>query len=147
MHDRQFARVGPMRAKVFFYICAAMAAFLGWRLYKVQVIDGPVLAREALAQRSDTVEVFARRGSILDRDGNVLVRSLPSQSVYLVPHDIVDPEMTVQKLETIFGTLDPAIVEEMHVHSLWFVWLARKVPNEVADRVRALDLPGVQLKQ
>ncbi len=136
-----------MRAKVFFYLCAAMAAFLGWRLYKVQVIDGPVLAREALAQRSDTVEVFARRGSILDRDGNVLVRSLPSQSVYLVPHDIVDPEMTAQKLETIFGTLDPAIVEEMHVRSLWFVWLARKVPNEVADRVRALDLPGVQLKQ
>lgn len=147
MHNRQFARVGPMRAKVFFYVCALIAAFLGWRLYKVQVIDGPVLAREALAQRSDTVEVFARRGSIMDRDGNVLVRSLPSQSVYVVPHDILDPDGTVQKLETVFGRLDPQVVEAIHDRSEWFVWLSRKVPNDVADRVRALNLPGVQLKE
>ena len=147
MHNRQFARVGPMRAKVFFYVCAIMAAFLTWRLYKVQVLDGPALAREALEQRSDTVEVFARRGSLEDRDGNVMVRSLPSQSVYLVPHDILDPDGTVAKLETIFGKLDPAIVTAMRDRSLWFVWLARKVPTDIADRVRSLDLPGVQLKQ
>jgi cell division protein FtsI/penicillin-binding protein 2 len=91
--------------------------------------------------------VFARRGSITDRDGNVMVRSLPSQSVYLVPHDILDPQATTDKLETIFGKLDPAIVTAMHDRTLWFVWLARKIPADVADRVRALDLPGVQLKQ
>jgi cell division protein FtsI/penicillin-binding protein 2 len=146
MHGRKFARVGPTRAKAFFYICAAMAAFLTWRLYKVQVIDGPSLAREALAQRSDTVEVFARRGAILDRDGNVLVRSLPSQSVYVVPHDILDPDATVTALKSIFGTLDPAVVTAIHDRSLWFVWVARKVPSDTAKRVKALDLPGVQLK-
>ena len=57
------------------------------------------MRREALAQRSDTVEVFARRGSILDRNGNVLVRSLPSESVYAVPREIVDPDAAAAKLE------------------------------------------------
>jgi cell division protein FtsI/penicillin-binding protein 2 len=147
MHRRTFARVGPMRAKVFFYVCLAVALFLAWRLYKVQVIDGPVLAREALAQRSDTIELFARRGSILDRDGNVLVRSLPSQSVYVVPHDIFDPETTIAKLQTVFGKLDPTLTAEIHDRSLWFVWVERKVPFGIADRVRALHLAGVHLKE
>ena len=69
----------------------AVALFLAWRLCDVQALKGPLYAKEALAQRSDTVEVFARRGSILDRYGNVLVRSLPSESVYAVPREIVDP--------------------------------------------------------
>jgi stage V sporulation protein D (sporulation-specific penicillin-binding protein) len=136
-----------MRAKIFFYLCAAMALYLGARLYLVQVVQGPSLAAKALAQRSDTVEVFARRGFIADRNGTVLVRSLPSESVYAVPHDLTDPDATVAKLQAIFGKLDPTIVADLHDKSLWFVWIARKVPVEVADRVREENLGGVQLKE
>jgi hypothetical protein len=93
MHQRTFARVSPVRAKIVFYACLSMAVYLVWRLYDVQVLHGPAYAREALAQRSDTIEVFARRGSILDRNGNVLVRSLPSESVYAVPRDLSDPSI------------------------------------------------------
>ena len=147
MHQRQFARVGPMRAKVFFYLCAIVAIFLGWRLYKVQVIDGPVLAREALAQRSDTVEVFARRGSITDRDGNPLVRSLPSQSIYAVPHDITDVDATVAKLRPLLGNLSPDTISALGDKKLWFVWLARKVSVDVATRIKDLQLPGIALRE
>jgi stage V sporulation protein D (sporulation-specific penicillin-binding protein) len=147
MHKRTFARVGPARAKVFFYVCAGIAAFLAWRLYDVQVLHGPLYAREAYAQRSDTVEVFARRGSILDRNGNVLVQSMPSESVYAVPHDIVDADLAAAKLKGIFGKLDPSTLEALHDRRLWFVWIQRKVSHDIAERVRALDLTGVQLKE
>ena len=147
MHKRTFARVGPMRAKVFFYICVAIAAFLTWRLYDVQVMHGPLYAREAYAQRSDTVEVFARRGSIMDRNGTVLVRSMPSESVYAVPHDIVDANLAATKLKGIFGKLDAQTVASLHDRRLWFVWIQRKVSHDVAERVRALQLAGVQLKE
>ena len=136
-----------MRAKLFFYLCAAMALYLGLRLYLVQVVQGPTLAAKALAQRSDTVEVFARRGFIADRNGTVLVRSLPSESVFAVPHDLTDPDATVAKLRAIFGKIDPATIAQLHDKSLWFVWIARKVPVEIADRVRKADLGGVQLKE
>lgn len=136
-----------MRAKLFFYLCAAMALYLGVRLYLVQVVQGPTLAAKALAQRSDTVEVFARRGFIADRNGTVLVRSLPSESVFAVPHDLTNPDATVAKLQAIFGKLDPATIAQLHDKSLWFVWIARKVPVEIADRVRKADLGGVQLKE
>jgi stage V sporulation protein D (sporulation-specific penicillin-binding protein) len=136
-----------MRAKFLFYACLLIALFLVWRLVDVQVRNGPTYARQALAQRSDTVEVFARRGTILDRDGNVMVRSLPSESVYAVPRDITDPNRTVAALNKAVGKISPGIVEALHDKRSWFAWIARKVPHDVAERVRALGLPGIALKE
>lgn len=147
MHQRTFARVSPFRAKSVFYVLFLTAAYLVWRLYDVQVLHGATYSREALAQRSNAVEVFARRGSILDRNGNVLVRSLPSESVYAVPRDLADPAATIAKLARIFGKLDPSTVAELHDKKSWFAWIARKVPHEVAERVRALGVNGVALKE
>ena len=147
MHQRTFARVAPMRARLFFYACVSVALFLAWRLCDVQGLKGELYGREALAQRSDTVEVFARRGSILDRNGNVLVRSLPSESVYAVPREIVDPGAAVSKLQRIFGKLDATTIAALHDRHLWFVWIARKVPHEIAARVRGLSLIGIDLKE
>lgn len=147
MHQRTFARVAPLRARLFFYACMVVALFLAWRLCDVQALKGALYAREALAQRSDTVEVFARRGSILDRNGNVLVRSMPSESVYAVPREIVDPDTAATRLQKIFGRLDAATLAALHDRHLWFVWIARKVPHDTAARVRALGLLGVDLKE
>ena len=145
MHKRTFSRVGPRRAKLLFYALLLVAVYLSWRLVDVQLIKGPVYAKQALEQRSDTIEVFARRGSILDRDGNTLVRSLPSESVYAVPHDLADPDQTIAQLQRIFGKLDKATTDLLHDPHLQFVWIARKIPHDVADKVQALDLPGISV--
>ncbi len=136
-----------MRARFFFYACMIVALFLTWRLVEVQALNGALYAREALAQRSDTVEVFARRGSILDRNGNVLVRSSPSESVYAVPREIADADAATAKLTKIFGRLDPSAAAALHDRHLWFVWIARKVPHDVAQRIRRLGLTGIDLKE
>jgi stage V sporulation protein D (sporulation-specific penicillin-binding protein) len=122
-----------------------VSLYLTWRLVDVQLIHGPIYAKQALAQRSDTVEVFARRGSILDRDGNVLVRSLPSESVYAVPHDLGDPDKTIAALTPIVGKIDKATADLMHDRHLQFVWIARKIPHDEADKISALNLPGISL--
>ncbi len=143
MHKRTFSRVGPRRAKMLFYGLAFVAAYLSWRLFDVQMVHGTVYAKEALAQRSDTVEVYARRGSILDRDGSVLVRSLPSESVYAVPHDLTDPDETIKQLERVVGKIDKSTAALLHDRHLQFVWIARKIAPDIADRVQALDLTGI----
>ena len=124
----------------------AIALFLTWRLCDFQIIQGPVLAKEALEQRSDTIEVFARRGTIYDKDGNVLVRSLPSESIYAVPSQLSDPEGTARKLSAILGTLSPAVLAGLHDRHLEFTWVARKVSPDVAERVRAANLEGIDFK-
>ena len=147
MKKRAFARVPPVRARAVFYIFTVVSLFLAWRLFYVQIQQGPALAKAALEQRSDTIDVFARRGSITDRNGNVLVRSLPSQSIYAVPHDIIDPKATVQKLTPILGKLDPQTVALLSDKKAWFVWLARKVSHDRAVKIRSLHLPGIQIKR
>lgn len=145
MHKRTFARVGPRRAKALFYALLLVGAYLSWRLVDVQLLKGPLYAKEALEQRSDTVEVFARRGSILDRDGNVLVQSLPSESVYAVPHDLTDADAAIRALQPLLGKIDSSTASLLHDRTLRFVWIARKIPHDVAAKVQGLNLAGVSL--
>lgn len=143
MAARAFARLAPGRAKAAFYIIAALGLFLTWRLYDVQIRQGPRLARQALSQRSETVLQFAKRGAIFDRDGTVLVRSLPSQSVYAVPSNITAPHATAVALAPLLG-LRPAALEAILRERSQFHWLARKIPYEAAQRIKALAIVGIQ---
>src|SRR5665213_4606087 len=88
MIDRAFARVPVIRAKLAILATVWVTAWLTYRLSDVQIRQSATLSRLALSQHSETVDAFAKRGSILDRDHTVLVRSLPSESVYAVPTSI-----------------------------------------------------------
>jgi stage V sporulation protein D (sporulation-specific penicillin-binding protein) len=147
MHKRAFSRVAPFRAKFFFYVCFAIALYLVWRLYDVQVLHGPAYAREALNQRSRVITIAGHRGSILDRDGSELVRSLPSESIYVDPHEIGNVDETAWRLRAIVGPLDSQTVALLHDPQAQFVYIARKVPHDEAQRVAALGLPGVGVEQ
>jgi len=147
VHRRNFSRVAPRRAKALFYIAAAIALILAWRLVEVQVFKGPIYAKQALAQRSDTVDVFARRGSILDREGNVLAYSLPSESVYAVPHDLGDANTTIARLQKVLGKVAPSTASLLRDRTLQFVWVARKIPHDQADAISALQLPGISVME
>jgi cell division protein FtsI/penicillin-binding protein 2 len=143
--SRAFARVAPVRAKAAFYLILAIGAFLTWRLFDVQIRQGPRLARQALSQRSETVQQSAKRGSIFDRDGAVLVRSLPSQSVYAVPAIVLDPHATAAALAPLIGLGVTELESILREHSQ-FHWLARKIPYEAAQRIKALAMPGIYLE-
>jgi stage V sporulation protein D (sporulation-specific penicillin-binding protein) len=147
MHGRTFSRVGPRRAKILFYAVAIIALILAWRLIDVQVLKGPIYAKQALQQRSDTVDVFARRGSILDRDGNVMVYSLPSESIYAVPHDLANPAKTIAQLRRVLGKLSDSTLAQLQDRTLQFAWVARKIPHDQADAIAALQLPGVSVME
>jgi stage V sporulation protein D (sporulation-specific penicillin-binding protein) len=142
MAARAFARVAPVRAKVSLAFVVLIALGLVLRLGQIQIRDGPALARKALSQHDATHETFARRGAILDRDGGVLVRSLPSESIYAVPGSVTDKHATALALAPILHE-SPADVEAQLKGDGQFHWLARKVPHETAERVRALNITGI----
>ncbi len=145
MAARAFARVAPVRAKVSLVVVVALAMLLAVRLGDVQIRQGPTLAHRALLQHDATLESFARRGAILDRDGNVLVRSLPSQSVYAVPAEVTDPHGVALKLAPLLRKPPRALESELRT-KLEFTWLARKVPHDVAERIHTLGIAGIDTK-
>ena len=147
MIDRAFARVPVVRAKLAILATLLITAWLTWRLSDVQIRQSATLSRRALSQHSETVDAFAKRGAILDRDGGVLVRSLPSESVYAVPTSIAaaDVPKVAAQLAPILGYA-PDRIEAALGERTPFRYLKRKIPHAVAERVRALNIDGIGLK-
>jgi cell division protein FtsI/penicillin-binding protein 2 len=55
------------------------------RLVSLQVFEHDDLAKQAQHQQSRTIEISAMRGSILDRTGQPLAKSMPAESVCVNP--------------------------------------------------------------
>ncbi|HMA82070.1 MAG TPA: penicillin-binding protein, partial [Candidatus Binatia bacterium] len=65
---------------------------VGGRAVQLQVLQGDKLMR--LGQRQHLKEwiVLPKRGALVDRNGEPLALSLESQSVYVRPHRVRDPD-------------------------------------------------------
>ncbi len=122
--------------------CGALAARLAW----IQVWRGPALFRRASAIRTRMVPVQARRGTIIDQQGEILAESVGADSVYATPAQVVNRVATSVAVARVLG-LDPARVERRLSQRLATVWLARKVGTAQAVAVRRLALPGIHIVQ
>ena len=71
-------------------------AFLpvGLRLYDLMVTNYDYYSRKALNNQSRTTQVSADRGTIYDRNMNILAGSATVENVYLDPHELISPKRT-----------------------------------------------------
>ncbi len=114
------------------------------RAYQVQIIRGPKYAEEARRQHLATEVITGRRGSIMDRHGNVLARSVQSRSVYVRPHEIKNKPDTAAFLAKSLEIPVKQVRAQLD-SARPFVWVARKVKQRLADTVKEGNMPGVYL--
>ena len=72
------------RLAVVSYIIVGMIALLLFGFWKLQIIDSDRYAQLAERNRIRSIPIIAPRGSMLDRDGRVLIDNYPSFSVLLL---------------------------------------------------------------
>ena len=123
---------------------ALVWALLWTRAYQVQIIRGPKYAEEARRQHVATELLTGRRGSIMDRHGNVLARSVQSRSIYVRPQEIKNKPETVAFLAKTLE-ISPKQVRAQLDSTRPFVWVARKVNQRLAESVKEGNMPGVYL--
>ena len=133
------------RAKAAFYVSFLIAFFLAGKLYYVQIHEGPKLAAIALDQRLSTVDVAAHRGTIFDREGAALVRSLAAQSVYVTTANVKDASIEARALAPVLREMPLAEIRATLASKTPHLQLAHKVTAAQATRIAALDLDGVEL--
>lgn len=125
-----------------FFLLAWLGLWLraGW----VQVVKGPQYSE--LARRQHLAAEFerGRRGNILDRNGVVLAKSIPIESVYTRPLEIPDAWQTAQVLAPILGEPVKELAGKLRAKKN-FVWLARQIDDRAASRIRQKKLPGIHL--
>lgn len=112
------------------------------RLTVLQVSQASSFRDRALDQRMRTVELSAVRGQIRDRNGEPLAISLEARDVYADPRYVQDPWATAAALAPLLEVQTTDLVELL-TRGTTFVYLARQVDRDLADRIEELGLPGI----
>src|SRR5579863_6271373 len=142
---------GPLTLRRGLFLGAALAfwmlAIIG-RLYYLEIIQYVKWLGVEQRQQQSTVEVSPERGTILDRNRQPLAMSLPVESIFAVPSEIrAENRATFATLLAPILGLSASDVAGRFEAFRSFCWLERKVPDEVAARVRDLNLKGIYLQK
>jgi len=125
---------------VFFLLWSSLwvrAAFL-------QIVQGPELAEKALKQHMAAEYDRGRRGVILDRNGQLLAKSVEFTAVSANPREVKNPGEAALALSKALGIPVKELHRKLTSHAN-FVYLARRVNDRAAAQVKALKLPGINL--
>lgn len=133
-----------------------MLIFRFVQLQATGVADGQVLAVRAEEQYKQKRTIEAKRGAILDRNGEVLAEDTPSYTLMAVldpkmttdpndPKHVVDPEMTARKLAPLLR-MDVSEAERIltkKAKQVEFGAYGRNISYELKKKIEALKLPGI----
>ncbi|MGE4567106.1 MAG: hypothetical protein AAEB43_05535, partial [Acidimicrobiales bacterium] len=90
------------------------AAFFGWRLLNLQVLQNDQRYQEfGSAQSIRTVTLPAGRGAIIDRNGVDLALSVPLQSLIVDPRLVIEPGRSARALADLISTSEETLYNRL----------------------------------
>ncbi|MBV8354863.1 MAG: penicillin-binding protein 2 [Candidatus Eremiobacteraeota bacterium] len=154
----------PSRMAGFILLIALALSAIVARLALVQLVDGKIFAAAAHANQVRLIPVAAPRGLIVDRRGEILVRSRPSFVCALIPSEVKDIDATLATLSSTLGIPEEKLRRRLYHHRNLnyenFAQLALYEPygpvilaSDLRTRQMARlaeaspDLPGVDLEE
>jgi len=119
------------------------------KLLSLQVWHHDELVKLAQQQQQKTVEIAASRGTIFDRTGQPLAKTLPAESICINPMKIPDAGVAADLLSRILDIKRTPLYSRITMakaRNSGFLWVKRKVSAEEAERVRSLKLDWVEFR-
>ena len=134
----------PSRARFAFVMCALLLvlALVVGKLVYVQALQHGRFEAMSVSQTRRTVHLAAERGSILDRSGRDLALSIDRTTIWANPQLVTDPLGAAQVLSPILGQPVRKLQTSLTKASS-FVYLARKVDDATASKIKDAGVPGV----
>lgn len=135
------------RIRIVLLIMLLLFLMIIGKVFYIQVIDYKRLNQYAAGLWSRNLPIEASRGNIYDRNGVVLADNLTTSSLVFIPNQIKDKEKTAKEISAILGVSYQTIyqhvtkkesIERVHPEG-------RRLSYDVADKIAALELPGVYL--
>lgn len=148
MSKRQSVPAFPSRRRFVHAVLLLAALILVGRLVDIHVVHRAFYRTQGDARMLRTVPIPAHRGMLTDRNGEPLAVSTPVESVWANPAELIPARAQWGPLARALH-LDPALLEQRVAGhpEREFVYLRRQVPPPVAQQVRELGVPGVNLLQ
>ncbi|WP_432977145.1 peptidoglycan D,D-transpeptidase FtsI family protein [Dactylosporangium sp. CA-233914] len=136
-------------------IALAMFVVIGGRLVQLQLTDASAYAAAGLKDRLVPAVLPAARGSILDRNGKILVHSIETRYVAADPMAVKDPEALADKLFAIldkYGVPRSDILRKITPHktadgrtNARFEYLVHQIDVADGDRIEALRVGALKV--
>ncbi|MDQ7010235.1 MAG: penicillin-binding transpeptidase domain-containing protein [Mariprofundaceae bacterium] len=122
--------------------CLALGiALLAIRAVDLQWLQADKLTNMAEKQRYRQFTVIAPRGTITDTKGRILAESIEVPSIAAIASEV--PQKDMKKLARALKMPLARLRQKLEGRK-GFVWLARQVSPETAERIMALNVPGVR---
>lgn len=134
------------------YLVLLAFAVLVFRLWFLQIVNGPDYRLKSENNRIHLREVPPFRGMIFDRNGHLLVDNRPSYNLYIIPEDIRDPEPLLDRLHKLAGIEPEMVRSRINVsggrRSFRPVLIKRDLSRETLAAVEThrFNLPGVHIQ-
>lgn len=125
-----------------------IASSLVARAIHLQVLDKDFLNQQADTRHLRTETISAHRGTILDRNGEPLAISTPVDSIWVNPKKFASAVDKVPQLAKALQ-LKPEILMRRITRSMGkeFLYLKRHLNPSDAQRVMAMELPGINVQR
>ncbi len=123
----------------------ALGAVALGRLFQLQFIEGPSLSAEALEARTVDVTLPAKRGSVYDRNGEVLATTVSAKQVVLNPSVVAESDKATlaQTLANTLGGDLATYVSALAKSTSQYQRIARHVDTDTAAGLE--DITGVEI--
>lgn len=127
------------RYEVVRIIALVLLLLLVFRLFYLQIIQHDKYQQIAIDQQTQDITIEPRRGSIVDRNGNILALSASAYKVVMSPTLIKDEslrEAICDGLSSALG-IDRETIYDMTMRKIAYVDVVRRVEKDKADAVNA----------
>jgi cell division protein FtsI (penicillin-binding protein 3) len=114
------------------------------RLGYLQLYCHASLSERADREHSRHIIQQASRGAILDRNGGMLAESIQGGACYADPATVEKADETAQLLAPLVNLSAAAIRAKLAEHRR-FVWIARRLDPETAQKIQDLHRPGISV--
>lgn len=140
-------RPGDPRYRTLVLLCVLVVLFVAVvvRLTYVQALGGGRYVEYGESQRIGVRPLAPSRGAVFDRNERELAISIPQTTVAADPSLIADPAAAARRLAPVLG-IDRRELREKLSDDSNFVYLERRVDDDVARRVERLGIEGVLLQ-
>ena len=123
--------------------CIAFSVLLVFRLYQLQIDEHTQHQERSQRQGTKIISIPAKRGDILDRNGEYLAKSTVVPSIYADPSLIDDPRPHATALASILGESVASIYRKLSRANTQFVWLKRHVSGDIAGEIIKIGHRGL----
>ncbi len=140
-------KLPALRRRILLGLVLSGFGILLGRVVYLQGIHDEFYKDKGNARYSRNLILTSQRGKITDRNGQLLAVSMPVESVWASPPDVLLDAAKTKQLANLLGMQEEVIKSKLVNTERGFVYLKRRMSPEDAAKVMKLGIPGIDLRR